>query len=127
MSSETGSTDERESGTRFLPKFGADGLLTAVVTDGEDGAVLMVAHMNQEALDATIESGEAHFYSRSRKRLWKKGETSGNVLKVSEILVDCDQDALVIVATPAGPSCHTGVRSCFYRRLENGSLERVNN
>lgn len=116
---------ERESGTSFLPKFGADGLLTAVVVDAEDGSVLMVAHMDREALDATTTSGEAYFHSRSRGRLWKKGETSGNVLRVEEILVDCDQDALVIRAQAAGPTCHTGARSCFYRRLEGGELQPV--
>ena len=86
----------------------------------------MVAYMNREALDATIASGIAHFWSRSRQRLWKKGETSGNVLKVAELLVDCDQDAIVIRAEPAGPACHTGARSCFYRRLEDDTLVRVN-
>lgn len=116
---------EREEGSRFLPNFGADGLLTAIVTDAQDGTVLMVAHMNEEALEATLESMEAHFYSRSRSCLWKKGETSGNVLKVKEILVDCDQDALVLKVQPAGPACHTGARSCFYRLIEDGSLQRV--
>ncbi|MFN2100721.1 phosphoribosyl-AMP cyclohydrolase [Altererythrobacter sp. MF3-039] len=116
---------EREEGSRFLPNFGADGLLTAIVTDAQDGTVLMVAHMNGEALEATLESMEAHFYSRSRSCLWKKGETSGNVLKVEEILVDCDQDALVLKVQPAGPACHTGARSCFYRLIEDGSLQRV--
>jgi len=86
----------------------------------------MVAYMNREALDATIASGIAHFWSRSRQRLWKKGESSGNVLKVIELLVDCDQDAIVIRAEPAGPACHTGARSCFYRRLEDDTLVRVN-
>ena len=85
----------------------------------------MVAFMDREALDATIESGDAHFHSRSRGRLWKKGETSGHVLKVEEILVDCDQDALVLRCRPLGPTCHTGARSCFYRRLEDGALHRM--
>lgn len=117
--------DDREQGMAFQPKFGADGLLTAVVTDTASGALLMVAHMNEEALAATRATGEAHFWSRSRARLWRKGETSGHVLSVVEIRVDCDQDALWISATPAGPACHTGAPSCFYRRLTpEGSLER---
>ena len=119
------SNEERETGTLFAPKFGADGLLTAVVVDAADNSVLMLAHMDQEALAATIDSGEAHFHSRSRGRLWKKGETSGNVLRVREILVDCDQDALVLVAEAAGPACHTGERSCFYRKFEDGALVPV--
>lgn len=106
----------------FTPKFGSDGLLTAVVVDCADGMVLMVAHMDREALDATIATGEAHFHSRSRGTLWRKGETSGNVLKIEEILVDCDQDALLLRARPAGPTCHTGARSCFFRRLDNEAL-----
>jgi len=113
------------NGQAFAPKFGGDGLLTAVVVDHVDGTVLMVAHMDREALDATIATGEAHFHSRSRGRLWRKGETSGNVLRVEEILVDCDQDALVLRAIAAGPTCHTGARSCFFRRLEDGNLVEV--
>ena len=116
----------REAGSQFLPKFGADGLLTGVVVDAHSGEVLMVAHLDQEALDATRETGLAHFHSRSRGKLWCKGETSGNVLRVREILVDCDQDALVIRAEAAGPACHTGARTCFYRKLgTNGRLERI--
>jgi len=114
----------REQGTDFLPKFDAAGLVTAVVTDAASGAVLMVAHMNQEAIDATIATGQAHFWSRSRGKLWRKGETSGHVLNVTEIRVDCDQDALWVIASPAGPACHTGEPSCFYRRLEKGKLIR---
>ena len=115
----------REQGTDFLPKFDEKGLLSAVAVHAETREVLMVAFMNREALDATIESGDAHFHSRSRGRLWKKGETSGHVLKVDEILVDCDQDALVLRCRPLGPTCHTGARSCFYRRLEDGALHRI--
>jgi phosphoribosyl-AMP cyclohydrolase len=111
-------TAERESGTVFAPKFDASGLLTAVVMDAASGKVLVVAHMNAEALDATLSSGRVHFWSRSRQSLWMKGETSGHVLEVEVIMVDCDQDALVIHARPAGPTCHTGSDSCFYRRLE---------
>ena len=121
----TTDTAEREQGTRFLPKFDDRGLLSAVVVDAVSGQVLMVAFMDREALDATLASGEAHFHSRSRGRLWKKGELSGHVLSVEEVLVDCDQDALVLRCRPAGPTCHTGAVTCFYRRLKNGKLERV--
>lgn len=116
---------EREKGTSFTPKFNSSGLLTAVVTDKSDGAVLMVAFMNAEALAKTRETGFAHFYSRSRAGLWMKGETSGHVLAVEEILVDCDQDALVLRVTPAGPACHTGERTCFYRKLDGEVLARI--
>ena len=115
----------REQGSEFLPKFDSNGLLSAVVTHAGTGEVLMVAFMDREALDATIASGDAHFHSRSRGRLWKKGESSGHVLRVEEIRVDCDQDALVLRCHPQGPTCHTGAPSCFYRRLEDGSLHRV--
>lgn len=110
--------EERESGAVFAPKFDAAGLLTAVVVDNVSGEVLVVAHMNAEALEATLSTGKVHFWSRSRGALWMKGETSGNVLTVVQTLVDCDQDALVIRAVPAGPTCHTGARSCFYRQIE---------
>lgn len=111
-------SQEREEGNVFAPKFDAAGLLTAVVLDARSGSVLVVAHMNAEALDATLASGNVHFWSRSRGQLWMKGETSGHVLKVENIAVDCDQDALVIRATPAGPTCHTGAASCFYRQID---------
>ena len=90
--------------------------------DSATGEVLMLAFMDAEALDRTMQTGLAHFHSRSRGTLWQKGETSGNVLHVEQILVDCDQDALVLKVRPAGPACHTGRRTCFYRRLEDGSL-----
>jgi phosphoribosyl-AMP cyclohydrolase len=106
----------------FAPRFDATGLLTAVAVDAADGAVLMVAHMDAEALAATRDSGVAHFHSRSRGRLWKKGESSGNTLRVIEIRVDCDQDAVLLRVEPAGPACHTGAASCFYRRLEGQRL-----
>ena len=108
-----------------MPRFDDKGLMTAVVTHAATGEVLMVAFMDAEALARTRESGLAHFHSRSRGRLWLKGETSGHVLKVREMLVDCDQDALVIKAEPAGPTCHTGAPSCFYRRLEGDTLARI--
>ena len=105
----------------FAPQFGADGLVTAVVTDVKSGDVLMVAHMNDEAVRKTIESGEAWFYSRSRKKLWKKGESSGHVQRVVELRVDCDQDALWLKVEQLGPgACHTGRRSCFYRAVPLG-------
>lgn len=117
--------DERETGLRLDPKYDAAGLVTAVVTDGATGAVLMVAHMNAAALEATRRTGEATFFSRSRGRLWKKGETSGHVLRVREMRVDCDQDAIWVIADPAGPACHTGATSCFYRRIGVDGLEPV--
>jgi phosphoribosyl-AMP cyclohydrolase len=112
--------EEREGGSVFAPRFDANGLLTAVVVDHASGAVLVVAHMNAEALEATLASGKVHFWSRSRGKLWMKGETSGHVLAVEAIMVDCDQDALLIRATPAGPTCHTGATSCFYRQIDTG-------
>jgi phosphoribosyl-AMP cyclohydrolase len=112
----------REQGSEFLPKFDSAGLLTAVVQHAETGEVLMVAFMNREALDKTRETGLAHFYSRSRRRLWMKGETSGHVLRVRQLLVDCDQDALIVKAVADGPACHTGARSCFYRALDGDAL-----
>ncbi|MEL6878469.1 MAG: phosphoribosyl-AMP cyclohydrolase [Pseudomonadota bacterium] len=117
---------DREQGSTFLPKFDERGLLSAVVTDSTSGEVLMVAFMNAEALSKTQETGKAHFWSRSRQSLWMKGESSGNVLEVEEMLIDCDQDAVVLKVRPAGPTCHTGARTCFYRRLENGVLVKVN-
>ena len=106
-----------ETGTDFQPRFDAAGLVTAVVTDADTGAVLMLAHMNRVAIDRTLASGQVHFWSRSRQALWLKGETSGHFLTLVEMRVDCDQDALWVVARPAGPACHTGAHSCFYRRV----------
>lgn len=121
---ETDPTD-REQGKTFLPKFDASGLLTAVVVDVGSRDVLMVAFLNREALEKTLETGCAHFHSRSRGRLWMKGETSGHLLRVEEVRVDCDQDALVLLCRPAGPACHTGATSCFYRRIDGSGLVRV--
>ena len=118
-------TDEREQGSAFLPKFDANGLLTAVACDADSHEVLMVAYMNAEALSRTRETGLATFWSRSRGALWLKGETSGHFLRVQEIRVDCDQDALVLLVRPEGPACHTGAVSCFYRRLDGESLCRI--
>lgn len=94
-------------------RFGPDGLVPAVVQDAGDGRVLMVAYMDREALDATLATGEVHFHSRSRGRLWRKGEESGDVLRLTTIVADCDSDALLVTAEPAGPTCHRGTRSCF--------------
>jgi phosphoribosyl-AMP cyclohydrolase len=116
-----GSTDEVEEGVAFAPKFDADGLLTCVATDAGSGEVLMVAHMNAEALQKTIATGEAWYFSRSRRALWKKGESSGHVQRVVEMRVDCDQDAVWIRVEQAGAgACHTGRRSCFYRAIPTG-------
>jgi phosphoribosyl-AMP cyclohydrolase len=115
-----------EEGLAFTPRFDGDGLVTAVVTDATSGDVLMVAHMNGEALRKTIASGEAWYYSRSRKALWKKGETSGHVQRVIELRVDCDQDALWLkVEQQGGGACHTGRRSCFYRAVPLGNTGAV--
>jgi phosphoribosyl-AMP cyclohydrolase len=112
---------EIEEGLRFAPQFGVDGLVTAVITDAASGDVLMVAHMNAEAVAKTIASGEAWYYSRSRKKLWKKGESSGHVQRVVELRVDCDQDALWLKVEQRGEgACHTGRRSCFYRAVPLG-------
>lgn len=119
------SDSDPEIGSAFLPKFDAQGLLTAIAVDRATREILMVAFMDREALEKTVETGLAHFHSRSRGRLWMKGETSGHVLKVEEMRVDCDQDALVLLVEPHGPACHTGATSCFYRKLENGRLIRV--
>lgn len=116
---------DRETGSVLNPKYDSNGLIAAVVTDDSSGDVLMVAFMDAQALNLTLETGVAHFYSRSRQALWKKGETSGNILSVTEIRIDCDQDALWIRAKPAGPTCHTGTTSCFYRKIENGQLGNV--
>lgn len=118
-------TNERETGLELDPKFDANGLVTAVVTDVSDGAVLMVGHMNAEALAKSQETGTAVFFSRSRQRLWQKGESSGHFLQIVDMRIDCDQDAIWIVAEPKGPTCHTGERSCFYRRITLDGLERI--
>lgn len=113
-----------EDTTAFTPKFDAHGLLGAIIQDGADGTVLMFAHMNAEALQATQNTGYIHFWSRSRQKLWMKGETSGEKFRVLAIKVDCDQDCLLITVKPEGHgnACHTGRRSCFYRSLSGRSL-----
>ena len=115
-----GSSAEVEEGDKLAPKFDADGLLTCIIVDAKTGEVLMVAHMNAEALRKTIETGEAWYFSRSRGALWRKGETSGNVQRIAEMRVDCDQDAILIKVEQKGAACHTGRRSCFYRAVPLG-------
>jgi phosphoribosyl-AMP cyclohydrolase len=109
-----------EEGLAFQPKFDASGLVTCVATDVATGDVLMVAHMNEEALRKTIESGEAWYFSRSRNALWRKGESSGHVQRVVEMRMDCDQDAIWIRVEQSGAACHTGRHSCFYRAVTSG-------
>jgi phosphoribosyl-AMP cyclohydrolase len=118
-----GSKADLEEGLALTPRFGADGLITCVTTEAATGELLMVAHMNAAALARTLETGEAWYWSRSRGELWHKGATSGQVQTVVEMLVDCDQDALWLKVRVAGDGgcCHTGRRSCFYRRVEAGS------
>ncbi len=117
-------TDEHsvETGTDLAPLFDRDGLIVAIAVDATGGEVLMVAHMNWEALARTIESGQAWFWSRSRQKLWRKGEESGNTLSVSDVRVDCDQDAILLKVNVAGDgvACHQGYRSCFYRSVPLG-------
>jgi len=109
-----------ENGAEFAPRFGPDGLVTCVTVAAEDGAVLMLAHMNAQALEKTLETGIVHYWSRSRAKLWRKGDTSGQIQRLKELRVDCDQDALMAVVEVGGDggACHTGRRSCFYRRVE---------
>jgi phosphoribosyl-AMP cyclohydrolase len=117
-----GTTEDIESGLTFQPKFDAEGLIPAIVTDASSGEALMFAWMNAESLALTLEQGIAHFWSRSRGRLWRKGEESGNVLRITEVRTDCDQDAIWLKADVQGTgvACHTGARSCFYRVVPLG-------
>jgi phosphoribosyl-AMP cyclohydrolase len=109
---------DREEGLEFQPKFDASGLVICVATDAASGDVLMVAHMNDEALRKTVASGEAWYFSRSRNALWRKGESSGHTQRVVEMRLDCDQDAIWIRVEQTGAACHTGRRSCFYRKID---------
>lgn len=113
------SHQELEEGSTFAPRFDAHGLITALAIEAGSNAVLMLAHMNAEALSLTLETGLAHYWSRSRGKIWKKGETSGEVQKVIELRIDCDQDAIVVIVEQMGrgAACHTGRKSCFYRRI----------
>jgi phosphoribosyl-AMP cyclohydrolase len=110
-----------EAGLRFTPKFDENGLIPVIAQDARTGQVLMVAYMNREALDLTIQTGYAVYFSRTRKKLWKKGEESGHIQKVKRILVDCDQDCLLLKVSVDAGQCHTGYQSCFYRALKKGS------
>ncbi len=116
--------DELEEGTALAPRFDANGLVTAIVQEAGSLRVLMLAHMNAEALQLTLSTGEAHYWSRSRTKIWKKGESSGEIQKVIEVRVDCDQDAVLLLVeqTGRGAACHTGRKSCFYRIVEDGAL-----
>ena len=118
-------TVDREQGSTFMPRFDAQGLLSAIAIDAQSNDILMLAFMDEEALRKTRETGLAHFHSRSRGKLWMKGETSGHFLRVQEIRVDCDQDALLLLVNPEGPACHTGARTCFYRKLDDAELTRL--
>jgi phosphoribosyl-AMP cyclohydrolase len=119
-------SQDLEEGLAFAPKYDADGLVTCVATDAKSGDVLMVAHMNREALEKTIATGEAHYYSRSRRALWRKGESSGHTQRVVEMRIDCDQDAVWIKVEQVGAgACHTGRRSCFYRAVPLGKAGAV--
>jgi phosphoribosyl-AMP cyclohydrolase len=119
-----GSTAELERGAVLTPRFNADGLIAAIAVDADDGCVLMFAWMNAEALRLTLDTGQAHYFSRSRNALWKKGETSGQIQQVVEVRVDCDQDAVLLKVRPQGDggACHVGFRSCFYRVVRDGVL-----
>jgi phosphoribosyl-AMP cyclohydrolase len=118
-------SSEVEEGLVFQPRFDACGLVTCVATDAKTGDVLMVAHMNEEALRRTVETGDAWYYSRSRKALWRKGESSGQVQRVLEMRTDCDQDAVWIRVEQQGAACHTGRRSCFYRAVTKGEGDKM--
>ena len=118
-------SEEVETGSDFRPRFGSDGLICAIAQDADTGQILMVAYMNEQALAETIRSGNAVYYSRSRKKLWRKGEESGHVQKVKEILTDCDQDCLVLKVQVDAGQCHVGYQSCFYRRIKSGSKDEL--
>ena len=116
---------EIETGTDFTPKFNAHGLIPAIAQDADSGQVLMVAFMNDEALAKTLASGKATYYSRSRKKLWAKGEESGHVQQVQEILTDCDQDCIILKVRVDAGQCHVGYQSCFYRRVKPNTADQL--
>lgn len=118
-------SDTIETTLAFTPRFDASGLIPVVTVDAKDGAVLMLAYMNRAALDATLATKQATYWSRSRQALWRKGETSGHTQRVVSLKVDCDQDALLMAVEQTGPACHTGERSCFYRAVEGDALRRL--
>jgi phosphoribosyl-AMP cyclohydrolase len=122
-----GSKHDIEKGNIFCPKFDENGLIPCIVSEYETGITLMFAFMDATALSLTIETGTAHFWSRSRKKLWKKGETSGNIQSVVEILTDCDQDVICLTVQQAGGACHLGYRSCFYRSVPKGPIKDSEN
>ncbi len=114
-----------EEGLEFIPRFDDKGLIPVIAQDAETGQVLMVAYMNRQALDLTIKTGYAVYFSRSRQKLWKKGEESGHTQKVKQILVDCDQDCLILKVSVDAGQCHVGYQSCFYRALKKGSTKEL--
>ena len=116
-----GTVKEVEEGLVLMPKFGEDDLIPCIATDVETGVILMFAYMNSEALAKTIQTREAHYWSRSRSELWKKGETSGHIQKIVDIRVDCDQDAICLIVEQKGAACHVGYNSCFHRSVELGA------
>jgi len=117
--------EDIEEGAEFIPKFDDNDLITAIAQDSQSGQVLMVAYMNRQALELTIQTGYATYFSRSRQQVWKKGEQSGHVQKVKQILVDCDQDCLILKVTVDAGQCHVGYRSCFYRALKQKSDNKL--
>ncbi len=120
-----GIKEDIEEGAEFIPKFDDKGLITVVAQDSKTGQILMVAYMNRQALELTIQTGYATYFSRSRQKLWKKGEQSGHVQKVKQILVDCDQDCLVLKVSIEAGQCHVGYRSCFYRALKKNTEKKL--
>ena len=120
-----GTKQDIEEGVKFIPKFDDNGLISAIAQDSQTGQILMVAYMNRQALDATIQSGYATYFSRSRQELWKKGQQSGHLQKVEQILVDCDQDCLILKVTVDAGQCHVGYQSCFYRALKKKTDKKL--
>ena len=120
-----GTKEDIEEGAEFIPKFDDKGLISVVAQDSKTGQILMVAYMNRQALELTIQTGYATYFSRSRQKVWKKGEQSGHVQKVEQILVDCDQDCLVLKVTIEAGQCHVGYRSCFYRALKKNTDKKL--
>ncbi|MFT8736246.1 MAG: phosphoribosyl-AMP cyclohydrolase [Zymomonas mobilis] len=116
---------DRDRGNILNPAWDEKGLINAVLSDAKTGLLLMVAHMNKESFELSIATKEAHFWSRSRKKLWRKGEESGHVMKIQEMRIDCDQDTVWLKVNPMGPACHTGAQSCFYRLVEGDHLVPV--
>ena len=121
-----GTKQDIEEGAEFIPKFDDNGLISAIAQDSQTGQILMVAYMNRQALEMTIQTGYATYFSRSRQKLWKKGEQSGHVQKVEQILVDCDQDCLILKVSVDAGQCHVGYRSCFYRALKKNTDKKLN-